>query len=340
MTSVTSQESRAVVVARTPDGTPRPDDFRVTEVKPPTISEGQVLVRVDTLSLDPYLRSLLDVGHMGEPAVPVGQPMPGRSVGTVIASNSPDLAIGSRVLAETGWRTHAAVAAGEARAVDVPADVPASAALGALGMPGLTAYAAHARQLQPRVGDTVVVGSATGGVGSLAGQLARLAGARTIGIVGSQSKIELARELGYDAVVLRTASDWLDQLRAAAPDKVNAYLHLGDQTVLDGVVEHLAVGARVSLCGLADQANGAPPTRVRAGALIGARAVTHGMVVYDHHDLANEHLTRVGALLATGQVIAPEDRYVGLEQAGEAFAALMSGRNRGKVVVQVSQEEQ
>jgi NADPH-dependent curcumin reductase CurA len=139
--------------------------------------------------------------------------------------------------------------------------------------------------------------------------------------------------------VVRTAPDWIDSLRAACSDRVDAYLHMGDQQTLDGVVEHLATGARVSLCGLIDQSNGAPPSRIRAGALMAARAVTHGMVVYDHADLAAEHVSRVGALLAEGRIVLVEDTYEGLEAAGEAFAALMSGRNRGKVVVNLAPRE-
>ncbi len=340
MTNSLAATSRAVVVARTPDGAPVATDFAVAEVALTELAAGEVLVQVDALSLDPYLRSLLDVGHLGEPVVGIGQTLPGRGLGTVVASNSDTLAIDTLVVADVGWREHVVLPAAEAQPVTVPVGVPASAVLGVLGMPGLTAYAAHTRHLQPKVGDTVVIGSATGGVGSLAGQLARIAGARTIAIVGDPEKADLAQALGYDEVVVRTAPDWLAQLHAATPDRIDGYLHMGDQAVLDGVVEHLAVGARVSLCGLIDQSNGASPTRVRAGALMAARATTYGMVVYDHVDLSAEHVRRVGALLAAGQVLAPTEVYDGLESAGEAFAALMSGRNRGKVIVQISQEEQ
>lgn len=329
-----------MVVAATPDGVPTADHFAIRKVAVPPLNEGEVLVRVDTLSLDPYLRSLLAAGHLDEPAVGPGDVMPGRALGVVIDSRSPELTVGTPVIAETGWRGHAVVDAAQTRPRMVPADLPASAALGVLGMPGLTAYAAHVRHLRPQLGDTVVIPSATGGVGSLAGQLARLAGARTVAIVGNTDKIALARDLGYDEVVVRTDPDWVSHLRAACPDRIDAYLHMGDQPTLDGVVEHLAVGARVSLCGLMDQSNGAPPTRVRAGALIAARATTFGMVVYDHQDLAAEHVRRVGALIRAGQVTVLEDRWTGLEQAGAAFAALMSGRNRGKVIVEINHQEQ
>lgn len=329
----------AVTVAATPEAIPTAEHFVVRDVPLPPLADGQVLIRTETLSLDPYLRSLLAAGHLDDPPVGPGDVMPGRSVGVVIDSQSPTISVGTYVLAETGWRTHAVLPATQVHPVNVPAGLPPSAALGILGMPGLTAYAAHVRQLRPQPGDTVVISSATGGVGSLSGPLARLAGARTVAIVGSASKATLAQDLGYDEIVVRTDPDWLTHLHAACPQRINAYLHMGDQATLDGVVEHLAVGARVSLTGLIDQSNGAPPTRVRAGALMAARATTYGMVVYDHGDLAAEHVDQVGRLLLDGTITVLEDRYVGLDQAGTAFANLMSGRNRGKVVVTMSPEE-
>lgn len=329
----------AVVVATTPASAPTAENFTLSEVPVPPLADGEVLIRTDTLSLDPYLRSLLAAGHLDDPPVGPGDVMPGRAIGVVVDSRCADLAPGTSVLAETGWRGHAVLPGAQVITSSVPSGVPASAALGILGMPGLTAYAAHVRQLRPKIGDTVVIPSATGGVGSLAGQLARLAGARTVAIVGSAAKADLARELGYDEAVVRTDPDWVTQLRSACPDRVDAYLHMGDQQTLDAVIEHLAIGARVSLCGLIDQSNGAPPTRVRAGGLMAARATTFGMVVHDHHDLAAEHVQRVGALMQEGRVTALEDRWTGLDRAGEAFAALMSGRNRGKVVVEVIHQE-
>lgn len=340
MTLLSLDTTTAIAVAATPDGVPTADHFTLVEVPLPRLTDGEVLVRTDTLSLDPYLRSLLAAGHLDEPPVGPGDVMPGRAVGVVIDSRSAEVPVGTQVLAETGWRAHAVLPADQVQPTSVPAGVPASAALGVLGMPGLTAYAAHERHLRPQPGETVVISSATGGVGALAGQLAKLAGARTVAIVGSEEKAQLAlTEFGYDAAVVRGQDGWVDALRAACPDRIHGYLHMGDQETLDGVVEQLAVGARVSLTGLIDQSNGAPPTRVRAGALMAARATTYGMVVYDHYDLATEHVERVGRQLLEGTVTAHEDRYVGLERAGEAFANLMSGRNRGKVVVTVSTEE-
>ena len=326
----------AVTLARIPQGIPTPDDFTLTKLPREPLGQEQVRVQVLDLSLDPYVRSTLGGRHLGDASTEIGDVIGGRSVARVIGSSAERYAVGDTVLVETGWRSEAVVDADTAQPVTVPVGVPTSAALGVLGMPGLTAYAAHVRHVTPRPGDTVVVSSATGGVGALAGQLAKLAGARTVAIVGSPEKGRLAvEELGYDAYVLR-GETLVDELRVACPDRVDAYLHMGDQATLDTVMEQLAVGARVSLIGVMDQSNGAPPTRLRAGAVMAARATVHGMVVYDHTDLAGEHVERVGALLADGTVSAFEDRTRGLAGAGAAFARMMAGLNVGKVVVEVT----
>lgn len=323
----------SIVLARVPDGVPESEDLALVELPPAALEDGQVRVRVTSLSLDPYQRSTLGGRHLGDAPVRPGDVLPGRSVGEVVESRCAEVEVGRTVLAETGWRAEAVVDGAAVQAVDVPPGVPLSAALGALGMPGLTAYAAHVRHLRPRAGASVVIGAGTGGVGAVAGQLARLSGARTVAVVGSSEKAELATErLGYAAAVLR-GPELTEALAAACPDGVDGYLHLGDQATLDVVMEQLAVGARVSLCGLMDQYNGGSPTRLRAGAVMAARAEVHGMVVYDHHDLAAEHARRVGELVASGDLVAIEDRYAGLAAAPTAFARLMSGRNVGKVVV-------
>lgn len=327
----------AVTLARRPDGTPRPDDFAVTDLPVGEPGPDEVLIAVSELSLDPYLRSLLGPGHLDEPAVPLGGVVPGRAIGRVMTSRSASVTAGTWVLAETGWRGRAVVPAASVRPFTVPDDVPRSAVLGALGMPGLTAYAALERHLVPQAGETVVVSAATGGVGSVAGALIAAGGADPVAIVGTAEKAKDAVDaLGYRAAVVRTAPDWEAQLAEACPDGIDGYLHLADQPTLTGVVKQLAVGARVSLCGLMDQYNDGPRTVLDAGAVMTARAVVHGMVVYDHGDLAAAHAAKVGELLARGDLVLHEERHAGLHRAPEAFARLMSGANRGKVVVEVT----
>lgn len=326
----------AVVLRQRLSGLPRPEDFELTHVPLGVPGAGEVLVEVADLSLDPYLRTALADGHMDDDLVPLGGVVPGRSIATVVESADASAPVGSLVLAQTGWRERAVVAATSLVPVSLPGGVPASAALGALGMPGLTAYAALERHLTPRAGETVVVSSATGGVGSVAGQLLRAMGVRAVAIVGSAAKAEDAAKLGYEASVLRTDPDWLDALAAACPDGIDGYLHMGDMPTLNGVMRRLSIGARVSLCGLMDQYNDGPRTMLSAGAIMTARAIVHGMVVYDHLDLTAAHVARVGELMAAGELTLHEDRHLGLASAPVAFAQMMSGANRGKVVVEVS----
>lgn len=334
--AVPSATIEAVVLARIPVGVPVEADFATVRRAPEALREGQLRVAVLDLSLDPYIRSTLGGTHLGDRMTGVGDVIGGRSVGRVVESNSPDFAPGDLVLAETGWVSQAVVDAASATPVVVPDGVPASAALGALGMPGLTAYAAHVRHIAPRPGETVLVASATGGVGAVAGRLAAAAGARAVAVVGSEEKARVAvEELGYDAAVLR-GPGLAEALLETCPERIHGYLHMGDQETMDVVMEQLAVGARVSLIGVLDQSNGAPPTRIRAGAVMAARATLHGMVVYDHYDLAADHLREVGAMLTEGSLTLFEDRTVGLEHAGAAFSRMMAGRNVGKVVVQVA----
>lgn len=329
--------TRAVVLRHHLSGLPRPEDFELTEAPLAAPGPGEVVVEVADLSLDPYLRTALAGGHMDDDLVPLGGVVPGRSIATVIESAEESAPVGSLVLAQTGWQERAVVAAKSLVPVSLPDGIPASAALGAFGMPGLTAYAALERHLLPRAGETVVVSSATGGVGSVAGQLLRAAGVRPVAIVGSAAKAEDAARLGYEASVLRTDPDWLDALSAACPDGIDGYLHMGDMPTLNGVMGKLSVGARVSLCGLMDQYNDGPRTMLSAGAIMTARAIVHGMVVYDHMDLTAAHVARVGELFAAGELILHEDRHLGLASAPKAFAQMMAGANQGKVVVEVSQ---
>lgn len=326
-----------VRLVRYPAGVPQEECFELTEGPVPAAGDGRLLVEVCDLSLDPYVRTAITGKHLGDAATPLASVMPGRSIARVLRTTSGGPPVGSHVLAETGWQQFAAVQASTARPVTPVDGVPRSAALGALGMPGLTGYVAITRQLRPRVGDTVAVSSATGAVGSVAGQLARLSGARTIAIVGGAAKATVAREVfGYHAAVDRTDPHWRAALVQAAPDGVDCYLHSGDADVLAGVLRSLAIGARVTLCGLMDQYNDGGPSMMPAGAVIAARAVVQGIVVYDHLDLADEHRRRVGALLASGAMTILEDRVSGLAAAPEAFVRLMSGTNVGKAIVEVA----
>lgn len=322
---------RRIVLARRPEGVPEEADFLMETVPLPVPGPGQVLVRTVELSLDPYVRGMLTGRDLGHPPVRPGELVPGRSIAQVADS-------GEWVLAETGWQEYACVSAQALRPLRVPDGVPRTAALGVLGGPGLTAYAALTRLLRPATGDTVVVSSATGAVGGAAGQLATLAGARAVAVVSGPDKCEVAvGRLGYAAAVDRLDPHWRSRLAAACPDGVHAYLHMAGAEVLIGVLERLATGGRVALVGLPEHANEVgSPSVLPAGLLMRTRATVHGFVVYDHEDLRPESERELGALLASGRLVLLEDVSEGLTSAPAAFARLMSGRNVGKAVVRVS----
>jgi NADPH-dependent curcumin reductase len=334
--------AQQVVLARVPRGAVVEDDLRLAQTTAPTpddVGDGQLLVRVLDLSIDPYLRGALVGQHLGSTPVPVGGLVPGRSVAEVVVPATGH-AVGTLVVAETGWLEWSVVSAAGARPITVPEGVPPSAALGVLGMPGLAAYAAVTRLMALTPGDTVVVSAATGAVGSTAGQLARLAGCRTVAVVGGAEKAGLATDhFGYTEAVDRLAPDWTDRLRAACPDGIDAYLDNAGGDVLRGVVAQLARGARVVLCGLMDQYNDGPASTLPAGPIIGRRATVHGLVVYDHEDLWPRFTARVGELLHDGRMRLLEERHRGLAQAPAAFCRLMRGANVGKVIVEVASSD-
>ncbi|WP_106398840.1 MDR family NADP-dependent oxidoreductase [Actinocorallia populi] len=324
---------RRIVLAGRPSGVPREDDFRMETAEVPRPGPGEVLVRTVDLSLDPYVRGTLTGRDLGHPPIAPGDLVPGRAIARVVDS-------GAWVVAETGWQEYAAVPSAALSPLSVPQGVPRTAVLGALGTPGLTAYSTVTRMLRPAAGDTVVVSSATGGVGGVAGQLAALAGARAVAIAGGPEKCRIAVEhFGYAAAVDRHDPRWTEALAAACPDGVDGYLHMGGGAVLDAVMALVAPGGRVVLCGLPENSNEVgTPAVLPAGLLMRTRAIVYGFVVYDHEDLRPRFLHEVGGLLAEGRLRLLEDVHEGLESAPAAFRGLMSGANLGKTVVRVAHE--
>src|ERR1700740_1307782 len=208
-------KARQIVLAARPQDRPKPSDFRLEETEIPTPSAGQVLLRVEYLSLDPYMRGQMDDRKSYAAPVPLGGVMQGESVATVIASKHPGYSEGDIVLAQTGWRTHALSDRADLRKLD-PAVAPVTTGLGVLGMPGFTAYGGLRVIGKPAPGETVVVAAASGPVGSLVGQLARIAGARAVGIAGGPEKCAYVKdELGFDAVADHRAADFALKLSGA-----------------------------------------------------------------------------------------------------------------------------
>lgn len=322
-----------VELARQPSGVPVEGDFRIVEHPMPQPGEGEVLCATEHLSLDPYMRSQIAGRHISG-SIGVGDPMLGETVSRVVVSNDPGFAPGDLVRCFAGWRTHSVHPATELQ--PLPADFPqASLALSTLGMPGLTAWAGLSCLAQIKAGDTVLIPAATGAVGSVAGQLAKDAGCRVVGIAGSNEKCRLAVEkLGYDHCINRRSEDVPAALDKHCSEGIDVYFDLVGGELLTQASERLAAGGRVLLCGLMADYNGESRTAgPPPGYWIRARAIVYGLVVYDFEHRREEFLDLAYRLFREGKLISNEDVSFGLAAAPEAFCRLMRGENNGKALV-------
>jgi NADPH-dependent curcumin reductase CurA len=301
----------------------------------PAMPPGGLLLRVLYLSLDPYMRGRMDDRKSYAKPVGIGEVMSGESVCEVIESDRPDYAAGDIVLAPTGWRTHAAWDGAALRKLD-PALAPITTGLGVLGMPGFTAYAGLNLIGKPKQGETVVVAAASGPVGSLVGQLAKMAGARAIGIAGGA-------ELRFDAAVDHRAPDFAEKLAAACPKGIDVYFENVGGAIWQAVLPLLNAFARVPVCGLVAQYSGAGqaagpnllPATMRE--VLSKSLTLRGFIYYE---FAAEHyptfLRTVSAAIADGRIRYREDIVDGLENAPAAFIGMLEGRNFGKALVRVA----
>jgi NADPH-dependent curcumin reductase CurA len=338
---MTEGKARQIVLAARPQGRPRLTDFRLEETAIPTPGPGQVLLRVQYLSLDPYMRGRMDDRESYATPTPLGGVMPGESVATVVASHHPGYSEGDIVLAHTGWRTHALSDRADLRKLD-PAFAPVTTGLGVLGMPGFTAYGGLRVIGKPAPGETVVVAAASGPVGSLVGQLARIAGARAVGIAGGPEKCAYMKdELAFDAAVDHKAADFAARLKAACPKGIDVYFENVGGAVWQAVLPLLNKFARVPVSGLVAQYNdGGQGDTDRLPATMRA-ILTKSLTVrgFINYEFAAEHypafLREVGAGIADGRIRYREDFVDGLERAPEAFIGMLEGHNFGKLIVRV-----
>ena len=326
-----------ITLQRTPVGLPETSDFAFGHAELPQPEEGQVLVRVLALSLDPYLRSAMAGRHLSA-SIGIGDLVRGEGLVEVLASRHPAMAAGEQWVAACGWRSHAlldAAAVAQARRVPAWLDRP-TLALGGLGMPGLTAWAGLNRLADARAGDTLVVSAASGPVGATVGQLAKIKGCRVIGIAGGPEKCAWVTGVaGFDACIDYRDEDLRQALDRLCPEGVEVYFdNVGGDTLL-ALLERLALGARVVLCGLMAQYNGAAPTAINPALLIRARATLRGLVVYDHWDALEQMLSEMKAHYLAGRLQFREDIAEGLQSAPAAFVRLMQGRNQGKALVRL-----
>lgn len=335
-------KNRRWVLASYPQGAVKESDWTLTETEIPEPGPGEILVRATWLSVDPYLKNRMVPPAAGGAGMKPGELMAGGGVGEVIASNHPDWKPGD--LAETlnlGWQTHAVLKpgpSGPAAISRVRPDAPPQAALNWLGMPGLTAYFAMLDVCRPRPGDTVVVSAAAGGVGQVAGQLAKLAGARVVGIAGAQAKIDWCRSIGFDEMIdHRRTHDMTAAIAAACPGGVNAFFDGTGGPIHDAALRNLAVAARVAIVGRIAVANqGGEDTGLRASSrMIATRATIQGFTVFDWWHRRDEAVARLLALHAAGGLKIAEDISEGIEAVPSAFVRMMRGDNLGKQMIRL-----
>lgn len=327
-----------ILLRRQSDGIPQADDFSVTSAPIEQPADGQLLCETIYLSLDPYLRGKISGRHMSGSVLP-GELMAGEAISRVVRSMHDDFAAGDIVAAHSGWQSDPVISADDARRID-PGMGPLSTFLGILGMPGLTAYAGLLRLGQPEPGDTVLVSAASGAVGSLVGQIAKIKGCRVVGIAGAPEKCAWVSDVaGFDDVVSYKTGDLREGLDRSCPDGIDVYFDNVGGDTLQAAMERLALGARVVLCGLMAQYNSNEmPPGPNPAFIIKARATVRGMVVYDHEDLRAEMVDSVSDWLREGKIKYLEDRSEGLESAPAAFSRLMQGLNVGKAIVVVRPE--
>ncbi|MFE1171418.1 NADP-dependent oxidoreductase [Streptomyces sp. NPDC058773] len=322
-----------------PVGRPVPEDFRLVERELPAPAEGEVRVRNTFLSVDPYMRALMSTAETGSPAYGLGRPMTGGAVGEVVASRAGGLSPGDLVLSDLGWRTAAVAPAGCFTRLQRVDGVPDSAFLGVLGMPGLSAYVGLTEIAGLREGDTVFVSGAAGAVGSLAGQIARLRGAKAvIGSAGSPAKAEyLTGELGFTAAFDYKTGKVRELLAEAAPDGIDVYFDNVGGDHLEAAIAALNLNGRAALCGAVSgyhDTEPAPGPRNMVE-LVKKRITLRGFEVGDHAHLRPRFAEEMGGWLADGNITFRETVEDGIAHAVRAFLGLMDGRNTGKMVVRL-----
>lgn len=334
--------NRRIVLASRPRGAPVPGNFRLEEHPAPEPPEGQLLLRTLYLSIDPYMRGRMSEGPSYAPPVPIGGVMVGGAVCRVEVSRHPDYRGGELVLAYPGWQDYSLASADQITRLD-PAMTRPSYALGVLGMPGFTAYVGLRDIGTPRAGETVVVAAATGAVGSVVGQIAKIDGCRVVGVAGGPEKCRFAvEELGFDACIDHRAPDFPQQLAAACPKGIDVYFENVGGAVFDAVFPLLNVHARVPVCGLIAQYNAerlpdGPDRRpLLLRDVLTRRIRLQGFLITDHGGRFPEFYREMSAWVAQGRVRTREHLIEGLENAPAALIGMLEGRNFGKVVVRVS----
>jgi len=326
-----------VLLASRPTGWVEESNFRIVENPVPKAGAGEVLVKVHWLSLDPYMRGRMNATKSYAKAVEIGEVMTGGTAGEVIESNHRKLKVGDYVVGPLGWQQYA-VSDGEGLTKVDPKLVPLSCYVGVVGMPGATAWIGLLEHCQPKAGETVVVSAASGAVGSVVGQLARMQGCRAVGIAGGKAKCDyVVRELGFDACVDYKAGKLYEDLKAACPEGIDCYFENVGGEVMDTVFRQLNAFSRVALCGMIAEYNLTEPYGMKMlRALLVNRVKLQGFIVSDRMDLYARAIQQLGKAVAQGKIKYRETLAQGLESAPKAFIGMLKGENLGKQLVKVA----
>lgn len=336
---MSAPDNLRIVLASRPTGRPGPENFRIEHAALPSLSDGQVLLRILYLSLDPYMRGRMSTAKSYAAPVEIGQVMEGGTVAEVLESRLGDFRPGDIVLSHSGWQSYAVADGSRLRKLD-PAAAPVTTALGVLGMPGFTAYSGLLTIGQPKPGETVVVAAASGPVGSAVGQIARLKGARAVGIAGGAEKCAFVRDaFGFDAVVDHRSPRLAEELAAACPKGIDVYFENVGGKVWDAVFPLLNGFARIPVCGLVAQYNSSGefegPDRlpVVMRQILSKSLTVRGFIQTEFVAQRPAFYAEMARWIAEGAVKYKEDIVEGLERAPEVFIGLLEGHNFGKLIV-------
>lgn len=336
-------KNKQILLDNRPQGEASASNFKLVESDTPPLKEGEVLVRHHFLSLDPYMRGRMNDAKSYAAPQPLGQVMQGGTVGEVVESRNPKYAVGDKVVGFGGWQEYSVVAAdqpGALRKVDTT-HVPLSHYLGAVGMPGVTAWYGLVRIIEPKAGQTVVVSAASGAVGSAFGALAKARGCRAVGIAGGPDKCRyVTEELGFDACVdykqHKDASSLSKSIKDACPDGIDGYFENVGGMVMDAVMLRLNAHSRIALCGMIAGYDGQPVPMSYPQLLLTNRVRLQGFIVSEHMEDWPQALQELGTLVGSGKLRPRESVAQGLASAPEAFLGMLKGRNFGKQLVKVS----
>ncbi|HSO44054.1 MAG TPA: NADP-dependent oxidoreductase [Rhodoferax sp.] len=325
-----------------PAGEAAASNFKLVTTETPALVDGQVLVRHHYLSLDPYMRGRMNDAKSYTPPQALHEVMGGGTVGEVVESRSDKFAVGDKVVGVGGWQQYSVVDAdvpGALRKVDT-SRIPLSAYLGAVGMPGVTAWYGLVKIIEPKAGETMMVSAATGAVGSALSALSKARGCRTVGIAGGPDKCGYAvDDLGFDACIdyklHPDAASLSKALKAACPDGIDGYFENVGGMVLDAVLSRMNAFGRIAVCGMIAGYEGAPLPMSHPALILVNRLKVQGFIVSEHMEVWPEALKELGTLVATGKLRPRESIAQGLEAAPEAFLGLLKGRNFGKQLVQL-----